>query len=57
VLLSGIQPDHENVFQSLGIYDHLAHERHIFATTPEAIAHAHAHVHKMHEDVSAGTES
>jgi MFS superfamily sulfate permease-like transporter len=57
VLLSGIQPDHENVFQTLGVYDHLAHERHIFATTPEAIAHAHAHVHKMHEDVSAGTES
>jgi SulP family sulfate permease len=48
VLLSGIQPDHENVFQTLGIYNHLAHEKHIFATTPEAIAHAHAHVHKLH---------
>jgi MFS superfamily sulfate permease-like transporter len=48
VLLSGIQDDHENIFQALGVYDHLAHERHIFTSTPEAIAHAHAHVHKMH---------
>ena len=48
VLLSGIRPDHESVFQILGIYDHLAHEKHIFATTPEAITHARAHVHKTH---------
>jgi MFS superfamily sulfate permease-like transporter len=37
-----------NVFQTLGIYDHLAHERHLFAHTAEAIAHARAHVHKTH---------
>jgi SulP family sulfate permease len=48
VLLSGVQADHDNVFQTLGIYDHLAHERHLFAHTPEAIAHARAHVHKTH---------
>jgi SulP family sulfate permease len=48
VLLSGVQDDHDNVFQTLGIYDHLAHERHLFAHTPEAIAHARAHVHKTH---------
>ena len=49
VLLSGIRPDHDNVFQILGIYDHLAHEKHIFASTPEAIAHARAHVHATHD--------
>ena len=48
VLLSGIRPDHRNVFQAMGIYDHLAHERHVFETTPEAITHARAHVHKLH---------
>lgn len=48
VLLSGIQPDHDNIFQTLGTYDHLAHENHIFATTPEAILHARAHVHEAH---------
>ncbi|MDO8308844.1 MAG: SulP family inorganic anion transporter [Actinomycetota bacterium] len=48
VLLSGIRPDHENVFQVLGVYDHLAHERHIFTNTPDAIAHARSHVHKTH---------
>jgi MFS superfamily sulfate permease-like transporter len=48
VLLSGVQADHDNVFQTLGIYDHLAHERHLFAHTPEAIAHARSHVHKTH---------
>jgi SulP family sulfate permease len=56
VLLSGIQPDHENVFQTLGIYDHLAHEKHIFATTPEAISHAHAHVRKLHDHATASGE-
>lgn len=43
VLLSGIKDDHHNIFQVLGIYDHLAHENHVFKTTPEAIEHAHSH--------------
>lgn len=47
VLLSGIRDEHENVFSVLGIYDQLAHERHVFATTPEAIEHAMAHVAKL----------
>jgi SulP family sulfate permease len=55
VLLSGIQADHANIFQTLGIYDHLAHEKHIFVHTPEAIAHAHAHVRKIHHHPVAGT--
>jgi len=44
VLLSGIRDEHHNVFQVLGIYDRLAHEGHVFATTPEAIAHARRHL-------------
>jgi len=46
VLLSGISDDHDNVFRVLGIYDHLADERHLFATTPEAIEHARRHIDK-----------
>lgn len=44
VLLSGIRDEHSNLFQVLGVYDHLAHERHVFATTPEAIEHAYRHL-------------
>ena len=44
VLLSGVRADHDTVFSTLGVYDHLAHERHVFATTPEAIAHARSHL-------------
>ena len=43
VLLSGVQPHHERVLRELGVYGRLAHERHLFATTPEAIAHARLH--------------
>jgi MFS superfamily sulfate permease-like transporter len=55
VLLSGIQADHDNVFQALGVYDHLAHEHHIFTRTPEAIVHAREHVHKTHDDFTPTT--
>lgn len=40
VLLSGIRDEHDAVFRRLSVYDHLAHEHHIFATTPDAIAAA-----------------
>lgn len=43
VLLSGVRPEHERVLRELGVHDHLAHERHVFATTPAAIAHARDH--------------
>ncbi len=43
VLLSGVQPLHEQVLRELGVQERLAHERHLFATTPEAIAHARVH--------------
>lgn len=47
VLLSGIRPEHEGIFATLGVYEHLAHERHVFESTPAAIEHARAHIHKV----------
>jgi len=47
VLLSGVQPAHEKVLRQLGVYDRLAHERHLFATTPDAIAHARLHASRV----------
>jgi len=43
VLLSGVRPEHVQPLRRLGAYDRLAHERHAFGTTPEAIAHARVH--------------
>src|SRR3954452_9265377 len=47
VLLSGIQTQHDPVFSALGVYDELSHVKHVFASTPEAIAHAHTHVRRL----------
>jgi MFS superfamily sulfate permease-like transporter len=47
VLLSGVQPSHERVLRQLGVYERIAHERHLFATTPEAIAHARLHAARV----------
>ncbi len=47
VLLSGVQQLHERVLRELGVYDRLAHERHLFTTTPEAIAHARVHASRV----------
>jgi len=46
VLLSGVRDEHDSIFEVLGVYRHLAHDRHVFATTPEAIEHALAHVQR-----------
>ncbi len=54
VLLSGVQAPHERVLRELGVYRHLAHERHLFATTSEAIAHARLHAARvMHSPATA----
>jgi MFS superfamily sulfate permease-like transporter len=47
VLLSGVQAHHAQVLRELGVYARLAHERHLFATTPEAIEHARLHVSRV----------
>jgi len=44
VLLSGIRDDHDTIFSTLGVYEHLAHEAHVFPTTPDAIEHARRHL-------------
>ena len=47
VLLSGVQNEHRKVLQRLGVYDVLAHERHVFDTTPAAIEHARVHAGRL----------
>ncbi len=47
VLLSGIQVHHERVLRELGVYRQLAHERHLFDSTPPAIAHARVHAARI----------
>lgn len=56
VLLSGVQDHHERVLQQLGVYGHLAHERHLFTSTPEAIEHARLHASRiMHDPTDPST--
>lgn len=47
VLLSGTRPEHVAVLEQLGVHRQLAHERHLFATTPEAIEHARLHAARV----------
>jgi SulP family sulfate permease len=47
VLLSGVRAQHERVLRELGVYGHLAHERHLFTATPDAIAHARLHAARV----------
>jgi MFS superfamily sulfate permease-like transporter len=47
VLLSGVRAHQAQVLSSLGVYDRLSHERHLFDTTPEAIAHARVHAARV----------
>jgi len=48
VLLSGIKPEHVRTLDQLGVYEQLAHERHVFTRTPDAIEHARRHVTHTH---------
>jgi SulP family sulfate permease len=50
VLLSGVRPQHERILRELGVYDRLAHEKHLFASTPGAIAHARVHAARLAHD-------
>ena len=50
VLLSGVRPEHARVLDRLGVYAELAHERHLFDTTPEAIDHARTHAGRIAHD-------
>jgi SulP family sulfate permease len=46
VLLSGVRPAHQQVLEQLGVFDELAHERHVFDHTPDAIEHARRHARR-----------
>jgi SulP family sulfate permease len=50
VLMSGVRPEHEQVLDRLGVFGELAHERHVFGTTPQAIEHARMHVRRIAHD-------
>lgn len=47
VMLSQVKPQHAEVLDRLGVYEELAHESHVFGSTPEAIAHAREHVQRQ----------
>jgi SulP family sulfate permease len=44
VLLKGLRPNHRRILQAVGTLDRLAHERHLFDTLDDAVAHAHVHL-------------
>ncbi|KAA1418896.1 SulP family inorganic anion transporter [Nocardioides humilatus] len=50
VLLSGVRPEHATVLTHLGVYGRLAHENHLFPSTPAAIAHARVHAARVVHD-------
>jgi len=47
VLLSGVRTEQAPILTRLGVYDELAHERHVFDTTPDAIEHARVHAARI----------
>jgi len=59
VLLSGVRDRHHGVLDALGVYSALAHEGHLFDSTPKAITHARLHVARTPHsalEVGAGGE-
>ncbi|MCU0260238.1 MAG: SulP family inorganic anion transporter [Ilumatobacteraceae bacterium] len=50
VLLKGPRAEHERILREVGAIDRLAHERHLFTDLDAAIAHAHVHAARGHDD-------
>jgi len=50
VLLKGPRPEHLRILRAVGALDRLAHERHLFTTLPEALAHARSHLERTRDD-------
>lgn len=44
VLLKGLRPRHRRILDAVGAFERLAHERHVFESLPEAVAHARHHL-------------
>jgi len=57
VLISGSRPEHARLLARLGVYDQLSTERHVFATTPEAIVHARTHAARLAHRPGAEVEA
>jgi len=55
VMLSGVRPQHQQVLSRTGVYDQLAHERHLFDRTPDAIDHARMHVARIPHSTTDAT--
>lgn len=47
VLLSGVRAEHQGILTRLGVYAELSSERHLFDSTPDAIAHARTHARRL----------
>jgi SulP family sulfate permease len=43
VLVKGPRPEHRKILEAVGTLDHLAHDRHLFDSLDDAIAHARLH--------------
>jgi SulP family sulfate permease len=56
VLLKGARPEHHAVLLAVGALAELAHERHLFTTLDDAIAHAHAHIARVDHLLDAPSE-
>jgi sulfate permease, SulP family len=50
VLIKGPRPEHLQVLGAVGVFDHLAHEAHVFETLDDAVAHARLHVRRRSHD-------
>ncbi|RFU38101.1 SulP family inorganic anion transporter [Actinomadura logoneensis] len=53
VLLSGVNPAHDQILTTLGIAEHLRRDGLVFPDTPTAIAHARAHLHPVADGLEA----
>jgi SulP family sulfate permease len=53
VLIKGVRPQHMKILRAVGTVGRLTHERHLFATMPDAIEHARVHVRRWQETSNA----
>jgi SulP family sulfate permease len=56
VLIKGVRPRHIHTLRAVGTLDRLSHQKHLFATMPEAIEHARRHVRRWQEANGAGAD-
>jgi SulP family sulfate permease len=54
VLIKGVRPRHMQPVRTVGTLDRLSHQKHLFATMPEAIEHARKHVRRWQDANGAG---